>query len=133
MHAEARAGDTVEAVGLCTPPTSVGGQCGDTTPPKVPAFPTTCRGAVRAQVVLLEEVIRGGGGKADGVGEVVGARGGLAVADMTGRQSGHDLVVVEGRIGGMPRPPEHLTGEAGGCFEAGGGTDEHTTKSWVQI
>ena len=22
-----------------------------------------------------------------------------------------------------------MTGEAGGCFEAGGGTDEHTTKS----
>ena len=48
-----RAGDTVEAAGLCTPPTSVGGHCGDTTPPKMPAFPTTCKGAVMAQVVML--------------------------------------------------------------------------------
>ena len=48
-----------------------------------------------AQVGVLEEVIRGGGGKVAGDGEVVGARGGLAVADTTGRQSGHDLAAVE--------------------------------------
>ena len=101
---------------------------GDTTPPKRPAFPSTCKGAARAQVAMLEEVICGGGGKADGVDEVAGAGGGLAVADTTGGQFGRDRVAVEERVGGMPRPPEHLTGKTGGCFDAGGGTDEHSTK-----
>ena len=36
--------DTCEAAGLCTPPTSSGGHRGDTTPPKVPAFPTAGKG-----------------------------------------------------------------------------------------
>ena len=122
-------GGDIGAMGLCTPPTRVGGHCCDTTPPKVPASPTTCKGSVMAQVMVLEEVIRGGGGKVAGDGEVLGARGGLAMADTNGRKSGHDLVVVEGRMGGMPRPPEHLFGDAGGKFEAGGGPDEHDTKS----
>ena len=54
--------------------------------------------------------------------------GGLAEADTTGRQPGHDLVAVEGRIGGMPRPPEHLSCKADGCFEASGDIDEHGFK-----
>ena len=47
VHAEAEpvvlgtAGGAIGAIGLSTPPTRVGGRCCDTTPPKVPAFPTT--------------------------------------------------------------------------------------------
>ena len=135
IHAEAEpvvlgtVGGAPGASGLSTPPTRVGGRYCDTTPPKVPAFPTTCKGSVMAQVGVLEEVIRGGSGKVAGDSEVFGARGGLAVVDTTGRQSGHDLVAVEGRSGGMPRPPEHLSCKAGGCLDASGGIDEHDTMS----
>ena len=31
-------------------------------------------------------------------------------------------------VGGMPRPPEHVTGKTGGCLGAGEGNLEHTTK-----
>ena len=71
-------GGELGAKGLSTPPTRVGGYCCDITPPKlevcghgsrtaahspltqqaVPAFPTTCKGSVMAQVVAPEEVFR---------------------------------------------------------------------------
>ena len=43
-------------------------------------------------------------------------------------QTGCGLVAVEEKVGGMPRPPECSTGKTGGCLDAGGGTEEHSTK-----
>ena len=82
-----------------------------------------------AQVVAWEEAFRGGGDKVDGIGEAVGTRGGLAAVATNGNRSGQDLVVVEGLVGGMPRPPEHVTGNADGDSRAVGGPDEHGTKA----
>ena len=50
-----------------------------------------------AQVGVLEEVIRGGGGKVVGDGEVVGARGGLAVTRLGG-SLGMTLLLLRGGL-----------------------------------
>ena len=80
------------------------------------------------QVVVCDEAIRGGRDTVAGNGVVVGARGGLADVTTKGNRSGQDLVVVEGRVGGMPRPPERVTSSADSDSKVVGGLVEHGSK-----